>query len=353
MATVVGIGLYVATGHELSASVVFPALIVYSDLPMPFLILKDVINVIAKTMASAERLVRFFSLGELPPRVAAEDSRVQAIDLGVKFDGKAILDKISFLVKPGGSLGMVGSVGSGKTTLLEALLGELPLSGGSGEAGAGLAFVNEEAFVMNATVRANIEFGGPALSDRELAGGRAHGFEPDLAAMPSGLETEIGEHGVNLSGGQKQRLALARAVAQNSAVVLLDDPLSALDVKTEHFICDNLIFGHWKKTTRICSTHRLSPLSRFDQVLFLREGRVAAIGTYAELIAGSSGFREFLESERHHEQERAPAGSSLATLTDAPGQGGFTVAEDRRRGRVKGGVYQAFLRAMGGEGVKH
>ena len=104
--------------------------------------------------------------------------------------------------------------------------------------------------------------------------------------MPSGLETEIGERGVNLSGGQKQRVALARAGYHRPGIVLLDDPLSAVDVHTEDVLVERLLFGRLRRATRIVVTHRLTHLERFDRVLFLVNGKLVAQGHYRELMRG-------------------------------------------------------------------
>jgi ABC-type multidrug transport system fused ATPase/permease subunit len=364
VAAVSGFGLYVAMGHKLNPAAVFAALVIYADLPMPFVILKDVITVFAKTMASAERLTRYFSLPELKAENKQEalslDKMVEVDGLGVEFLGTRILDGISFGVKKGESLAIVGPVGSGKTILLEALLGELPVRGNYSVMAGGkespIAYVSQQSFVMNATLRANIEFGGAKVSEEMLEQALyLSAMRSDLEAMAAGTKTELGEHGINLSGGQKQRLALARAVAHQPALVVLDDPLSALDVKTEKFITDNLLFGHWKNTTRICATHRLASLEKFDHVLYLKQGRIAAYGSFSELKASNPDFRAFLESELHSKphMEEEPAEVKAAAIEEEEEpelRTGFTQSEDRRLGRVRKNVYLTFLKSMGSDG---
>ena len=356
LAAVLGFGLHVLFGKELSPSIVFAALVIYADLPMAFVVLKDVITVFAKTVASADRLSRFFGLPEMAADENLGDDAVRIENLRVDFGAKNILRDISFRLKAGESLAVVGPVGSGKTTLLEAILGELPVVGGcelsASRAKGQIAYVSQQAFVMNSSLRANIEFCGPALSAASLAEAiRLTAFTEDLALMPAGLETEIGEHGINLSGGQKQRLSLARAVAQNPALVLLDDPLSALDVKTEQWICDRLLFGKWQSLTRICVTHRLSSLRRFDRVLYLKDGGVRGLGTLDELLSTNEEFRAFLQSElRTHAPPPAAEEAKVAQAAEAESEElrvGFTQAEDRRLGRVRKSVYFTFLRAVG------
>lgn len=354
VAAVLGFGLYVAMGHELKPALVFAALVVYADLPFPFMILKDVINVFAKTMASAERLSGYLSLPELKSEPAPSGEGVEVRGLCLSLDQRRLLDSVSFSLPTGASLAIVGPVGSGKTLLLESLLGELPSSGfhSLGTSRANLAYVSQQSFVLNDSLRANIEFGGGKLSEEELACAiRLSALTQDLAAMPKGVDTELGEHGINLSGGQKQRLSLARAVAKRPELILLDDPFSALDGKTERYLIDELFFGHWKNLTRVCVTHRLGSLERFDHVLFLKAGKVAGIGPFRELWAGNEEFRAFFESELRSAamaaaEEKVEA--IPATQETEEGRAGFTQAEDRRLGRVKRNVYGTFLRALGG-----
>lgn len=345
-AAVLGFGLYVWFGHSLTPATAFAALVIYSGLPFPFILLKDVITVFAKTRASADRLVHFFSLPELGERKPITSPEVGANTLSVSFGGKEILHDVTFAVPKGKSLAIVGPVGSGKSVLLETLLGENPFTGSFSLGQGAVAFVSQQSFVLNATLRANIQFGREVPVEEAV---RLANLDADLLLMPKGLETEIGEHGINLSGGQKQRLALARAVAREPEVVLLDDPFSALDGKTEWRIARDLLFGHWRNTTRICVTHRLSCLGEFDNILFLKDGRVAAYGPLAELRRHGD-FKNFLESEMKVEAAHEMEAAKLSTTVeeDAPDlRSGFTQAEDRRIGRVRKSVYFTYLRAMG------
>lgn len=149
LAAVVGFGLYAAFGGQLTPAKVFAALLLYADLPFPFLILKDVINVYAKTMASADRLVRFFTHGELPAKNGGGGGEVTARGLSLELEGQRLLRDVSFTVKKGGSLAIVGPIGSGKTLLLESLLGELPVTGEFSLGGGRVAYVGQGSFVLN------------------------------------------------------------------------------------------------------------------------------------------------------------------------------------------------------------
>lgn len=403
-AAVLGFGIYAALGIELTAAKVFAALIIYAVLPMTFVVLKDVITVYAKTMASSERLVDFFALPEREPinkdyYQAARDLpfcesnefEVDVISASVKpplkinrasvtIDEQNILKDISFELKDRESVAIVGRVGSGKSILLERILGEIEGDGTItldsdpmlkdkkylDTKDIKIAYVPQQSFIMNSTVRSNVEFGSKSVSEEKiLQAAELCSFTYDLQQMPRGLDTEIGEHGINLSGGQKQRLSLVRAVVREPDVILLDDPFSALDTKTEKEIVDRLLFDHWNHKKIICVTHRLSSLSRFSRILFLEQGSIKGWGTYDDLMQNNSDFRTFMESELIADEvngQEQYSNSNQSSTSSAPNyqvkpqesssqeavilRENFIQKEDRRMGRVRKQVYSHFLRAL-------
>jgi ABC-type multidrug transport system fused ATPase/permease subunit len=361
LAAIIGFGLYVALGNTLTPAKVFAALVIYADLPMPFLILKDVITVFAKTLASAERLIEFFSLEEISKDdlVLRDQNKVDtgARDLSVSILDKKILQNINFTLESGKSLAIVGRVGSGKSILLETMLGEINGNGSvwMKENKSHIAYVQQQPFIMNATVRENIIFGNPNVSKSAIDEAiRLCSFKSDLDLMPHGLDTEIGEHGINLSGGQKQRLSLVRAVVMNPDIILLDDPFSALDVKTEMSIANQLLFKYWNGKSIICVTHRLNSLPRFDNVIFLENGKISAMGNYHDLIAANNEFRIFVDSElkSHFVTAETPVKTNEALSINEEEEPevlekAFNTSEDRRLGRVRSHVYKNFMHSFG------
>jgi ABC-type multidrug transport system fused ATPase/permease subunit len=143
-------------------------------------------------------------------------------------------------------------------------------------------------------------------------------FRIDGEHLQHGLETEIGERGVNLSGGQRQRVALARAHFLRRPVLLLDDCLSAVDVDTERRLISELIDGAWHDRTRLLITHRLSVLEKVDRVMFLEDGAIVASGTFEHLLATSQKVRDFVASVRRGDAHAAHAshGAQPATAED-------------------------------------
>jgi ATP-binding cassette subfamily B protein len=233
-----------------------------------------------------------------------------------------LLDGVDLTLRPGETMALVGLTGSGKTTLTT-LPGRLyDVTGGRVlldgvdvrdlrlaelRRHVGMAF--EDATLFSQTVRANVllgredlEPGSPeaeAVLTEALQVAQAH-FVHDL---PDGLDTVIGEEGLSLSGGQRQRLALARAVAARPAVLVLDDPLSALDVDTEALVEDALR-EVLSETTALVVAHRPSTVTLADRVALLQDGRITAVGTHSDLLRESEPYRHVISSLEEAEAER-------------------------------------------------
>lgn len=260
--------------------------------------------------------------------LGAPDPAISIKNLNLALGGNALLKQISFEVKSGEFITIVGEVGSGKTLLLLSLLGESGASFGQYRIGDNDAlqmpldqmrqfftFVPQEGFIMSASLRENVafEYGvSPKKVDEQVLLSLRHAqFNIQTERIETGLDTEIGERGVNLSGGQKQRVSLARVDYFQAPVLLLDDCLSAVDVDTENKLIDVLIKGEWKNRTRLLVTHRLTVLEKSDRVIFLRDGAIADIGPFHELLGRNDDFRKFAatvfedESRRNLEVKKA------------------------------------------------
>lgn len=272
------------------------------------------------------------------PKTIAEPRGALAFE-GVHFryqDASAserdLLDGIDLALEPGETMALVGLTGSGKTTLTTLPARLYDVTGGRVtidgvdvrdltlhelRTHVGMAF--EDSTLFSQTVRENVLLGredlepGSAEAERVLREALAvaqAGFVDDL---PDGVDTVIGEEGLSLSGGQRQRLALARAVAARPAVLVLDDPLSALDVDTEALVEDALR-EVMADTTTLVIAHRPSTVTLADRVALLQEGRVTAVGRHSDLLRESEHYRHVIssleESGREASDRRAPAGGA-------------------------------------------
>ncbi len=226
-----------------------------------------------------------------------------------------LLDGIDLELEPGETMALVGLTGSGKSTmtalttrLYDVTAGRITLDGvdirdlGRTELRRHIAMAFEDATLFSATVRDNVLLGRPDGTDAELAEALAIAQAGFVYDLPEGIYTMVGEEGLSLSGGQRQRLALARAVAANPGVLVLDDPLSALDVDTEALV-EAALRRVLASTTALIVAHRPSTVMLADRVALLERGRVTAVGRHSELLATNDHYR-FVISSLEDEQAR-------------------------------------------------
>jgi ATP-binding cassette subfamily B protein len=224
-------------------------------------------------------------------------------------EGEAdLLRGIDLELLPGESVALIGVTGCGKTTLTalatrlyEVTSGSIKLDGvdirelTAVELRSHVAMAFEDSTLFSASIRENVLLGNPDATEEELQQALAIAQAQFAYDLPDGLETKIGEEGLSLSGGQRQRLALARAVAAKPAVLVLDDPLSALDVDTEAMVEDALRTV-LKATTSLIVAHRPSTVQLADKVALMQDGRITAFGKHSELLATNDHYRFVISS---------------------------------------------------------
>ena len=212
------------------------------------------------------------------------------------------LSNITLSVCNGKVVAITGPVGSGKSSLLTAILGELPLRKGAISYHGKVTYVPQIPWVFSGTIRENILFGLPFDEERFPHVVDICCLTEDLAIFTNGDLTEIGQRGVTLSGGQKARVGLARSVYSDADIYLLDDPLSAVDVKVGRKLFDACIVGHLSGRIRLLVTHQLQYLKDVDHILVIENGSVVHEGGYTELT-DQGAFSDILNATEHSEDE--------------------------------------------------
>lgn len=289
----------------LDAEKAFVSLSLFNILRFPLNMLPQVISSIVQASVSLKRIQGFLSHDELDPnsvdrKNTASDYSVTAVNGKFTWakEDPPVLHNINLMVPQGSLLAVVGHVGCGKSSLLSALLGEVEKLEGEVSIRGSVAYVPQQAWIQNSTLRDNILFGKPYNEQQYRCVLEACALIPDLEVLPGGDMTEIGEKGINLSGGQRQRVSLARALYSDTDVYLLDDPLSAVDAHVAKHIFDNLIGpeGALKGKTRVLVTHGISFLPQVDNIMVMVDGRVSEMGSYQELLKQNGAFAEFLRN---------------------------------------------------------
>ena len=229
-----------------------------------------------------------------------------------EFDG---LENISFSIKAGENVGLVGKTGSGKTTLVDLILRTYNVPDGTifidghdvndvtiHSVRGGCAYVPQDNFLFSDTIENNIAFGVKGVDQKGvIKAARLADVASNIKEFQQGYGTVLGERGVTVSGGQKQRISIARALLKDAPILILDDSVSAVDTKTEKTILDNLHDTRAGKTT-ILIAHRISTIEKMDKILFIDDGKLVGIGTHEELYNSSPDYRKMVDLQKLEEE---------------------------------------------------
>jgi ATP-binding cassette subfamily B protein len=335
-AAVLLVGARMVSRGELSTGSFVSFTLYLGMLVMPLRSLGMWIGQAQRATASGERI---FQVMDEPEEVADRPGAVElppgegAImfeNVGFEYlPGQRVLEGIDLEIEAGRTIAVIGHTGSGKTTLTALVPRFYDVDGGRVTIDGAdvrdvtlrslrqaIGIIPQDTFLFSATVRENITFGAPELTDEEVEHvarlAQAHEF---IERLPEGYETVIGERGITLSGGQRQRLAIARAIAVDPRILILDDATASVDASTEARIRAGLREAMENRTTLIIA-HRLSTISLADEIVVVDRGRIDCQGTHEELLATSPVYRDIYEHGLL-ERQFADAVEARATVEEA------------------------------------
>lgn len=295
----------------------------------PMRMLAQFVNIFAQGITSAEKLFYYLDLGSIvrdpenPKEPAKYEGRVSFENVCLAYGDQEVLRGVSFEAAPGETVAIMGGTGSGKTSLVNLIGRFYDIRAGSVKVDGvdvrqqplkalrkNIGYVMQESFLFSDSIAENIAFGRPDLPfpqiERAAAVAQAEEF---ITHMPQAWETVVGERGLGLSGGQKQRVSIARALAIDPKILILDDSTSAVDMETEALIQNGLRGLPGARTTFIIA-HRISSVIHADQILVLEDGRVAERGTHDTLMEKQGlYYRMFMDQYRDFEDVRGQKGA--------------------------------------------
>lgn len=300
-------------------------------LATPMRNLGTLINDLQRFGASASKIIEVYYsrplIADRPDAVEHPhmDGHIEFKNVSFSFGKVPVLQDISFEVKPGQTLAIMGPTGSGKTTLIQLIQRFYDVSGGEilvdgcnvrmwklHDLRRHIGTATQEVFLFSDTVEGNVAFGDPELSEtqaRDFA--RRAAADEFIVKMPEGYDTIVGERGVGLSGGQKQRIALARAMAVKPSVLILDDTTSAVDLETEKYIQQQLRQLPFP-CTKILIAQRISSVKDADCILVLEDGKITERGTHEELLRKRGYYWETYALQNDIREEKEPVSEPAA-----------------------------------------
>ena len=363
-------------GQVLTAQQAFVTISYLANMRIALFFLPAMAVGMVQAKVSLDRVNKYMNMEELPED-AVEDNTEEGEAISIT-DGHfkwgpedpTVLKDVNLQVKEGSLTAVVGSVGAGKSSLISAMLGELHKESGCVAVNGKIAYVPQQAWIQNSTLKENIIFNLEADEEKYKRVVESCALTTDLAILPAGDQTEIGEKGINLSGGQKQRVSMARAVYSDASLFFLDDPLSAVDSHVGKHIFEKVIGpkGVLGGKTRVLVTHGVTYLPHTDHIIVLKDGRVSEQGSYEDLVEQKGAFSAFLEeySTEDAEEEVDKKDQSDSKEKEDPQKGASeeTDTRDEEKNLVKSGstliekehaetgsvkldVYLHYMRAVG------
>ncbi|KAF9207977.1 hypothetical protein BGZ49_010088 [Haplosporangium sp. Z 27] len=361
LASAMSFVMYAALGNELKSEIVFPALAFYSIMRVPLLILPNCYTASVDAYIAIHRVQEFLLsedtvvennfnehaeeaisihdgnfIWETLPKQTSHSKTKSTVDKNSvqpsEYDQQTLpyLRDINIKIARGSLVAIVGSVGSGKSSLLQAIVGNMTRSSGSIVRGASISYASQTPWIQNATIRDNILFDTKFEEERYWRVIKACSLEKDLASFPGGDMAEIGERGINLSGGQKARLSLARSVYFDAGLVVMDDPISAVDAHVGKRLWKDCILGELQGKTRIIATHQLYVLPDVDYVICMKDGKISTQGTYQELLTKNSEFMELMIQYGGMRRKKSVVGDVADSQVESDAESSTTVRQQNQ-----------------------
>ncbi|XP_059756486.1 ATP-binding cassette sub-family C member 2 isoform X4 [Balaenoptera ricei] len=306
LVSVITFSVYVLvdSNNILDAEKAFTSITLFNILRFPMSMLPMIVSAMLQASVSVERLEKYLGGDDLDTSAIRHDC---SFDKAVQFseasftwdhDLEVTIQDVNLDIMPGQLVAVVGTVGSGKSSLMSAMLGEMENVHGHITVKGTVAYVPQQSWIQNGTIKDNILFGSELDEKKYQQVLEACALLPDLEVLPGGDLAEIGEKGINLSGGQKHRISLARATYQNSDIYILDDPLSAVDAHVGKHIFNKVLGpnGLLKGKTRLLVTHSIHFLPQVDEIVVLGNGTILEKGSYSTLLAKKGLFAKNLKT---------------------------------------------------------
>lgn len=323
---ILGYGGYLVYNKVFSAGQLFEFMGYFSSIVWPIMTVSELINMRSQGKASLKRISEL-----LDTKIDVKDSEnvhdvdfirgdIEFRNLTFKYpDGEYdVLSDVSFKIHAGENVGIVGKTGSGKTTIVDLILrsynvpdktifidgtdiNELPIK----TVRKYCAYVPQDNFLFSDTIEQNIAFASDAGGRQEVTdAAKLSAVDDNISEFALGYDTVLGERGVTVSGGQKQRISIARALMKNAPILILDDSVSAVDVKTEKEILSNLKSVRQGKTT-ILIAHRITTIENMDKIVFVDDGRVLAVGNHDQLYSSCKEYKLTVDLQRLDNEKEA------------------------------------------------
>ena len=374
-------------GERLTSSNAFTSLSLFKMLQMPFAMLPMVMMIFVEFNVSQRRITNFLNLDECDETIVEKnlpagtkvpykdingndkvvedyDAEHDAVIIRDGYFGwgnnESCLKNITTRIRKGELVAVVGRVGSGKTSFVSTLVGEMTRNAGTVIVNGSMSLSAQQAWLVNETVKNNILFGKPFDEKKYKDILHVCCLEDDLKVLQGGDECEIGDRGINVSGGQKARISLARCCYSDSDIVVMDDPIAAVDSHVGKALFNNCIHKYMKGRTRILVTNATQYLHKCDYIIVLENQTIAHQGTYEELKAqnidlmallteedGSSSFAASRRLTKEKEETSKLQAKADQARTDVSHEDGtLTTTETKKTGQIAWKVYKYYFKAF-------